>query len=136
MTGVIFVALPLLLLAGMTLVILVDPFMKQQDDSRWAAEEKAIKLLRSWLTPDQDEQFKSGKGFEVIGCDTGTRYRITSSVGMMNVHEPDETGDRVRSWCFVPQGDLPSADTMLAQKIALETMERRALAVARTGPRY
>jgi hypothetical protein len=136
MTGVIFVALPLLLLAGMTLVILVDPFMKQQDDSRWGAEEKAIKLLRSWLTPDQDEQFKSGKGFEVIGCDTGTRYRITSSVGMMNVHELDETGDRVRCWCFVPHGDLPSADTMLAQKIALETMERRALAVARTGPRY
>jgi hypothetical protein len=136
MTGVIFVALPLLLLAGMTLVILVDPFMKQQDDSRWGAEEKAIKLLRSWLTRDQDEQFKSGKGFEVIGCDTGTRYRITNSVGMMNVHELDETGDRVRSWCFVPHGDLPSADTMLAQKIALETMERRALAVARAGPRY
>jgi hypothetical protein len=136
MTGVIFVALPLLLLAGLMLVTLVDPFIKQQADSRSRAEEKAIRLLRSWLTPEQNEQFKSGKGFEVIGCDTGTRYRITSSVGMMNVHQMNETGARVRVWCFVPEGDLPSADTMLAQKIALETMELRALAVARTGPSY
>jgi hypothetical protein len=135
MTGGAFVSLPLLLLAAMILRAM-SPRASRRHGSRWQAEEKAIDLLRSWLTPEQDEQFKSGRGFDVIGCDTGTRYRITGSVGMMNVHQLNETGARVRVWCFVPEGDLPSGDAMLAQKIALETMERKALAVAKTGPRY
>jgi hypothetical protein len=33
-------------------------------------------------------------------------------------------------WCFVPEGNLVAGDVMLAQKIALETNERAALAVA------
>jgi hypothetical protein len=33
-------------------------------------------------------------------------------------------------WCFEPQGGLAPGDVLLAQKIALETMEREALAVA------
>ena len=37
------------------------------------------------------------------------------------------TADR---YCFVPEGTLPIGDVMLAQKIALETDERAALAVA------
>jgi hypothetical protein len=41
-------------------------------------------------------------------------------------------GVRVRIWCFVPVGGSPAGDAMLAQKIALETMERRALAVTNT----
>jgi hypothetical protein len=54
---------------------------------------------------------------------------------MMNIHELAEAGARVR--IFVPVGGLPAGDAMLAQKIALETMERRALAVANTtGPIY
>jgi hypothetical protein len=89
MTGVAFVSLPLLLIGAMLLRAMV-PLASHRHESRWQAEEKAIELLRSWLTPEQDEQ--SGKGFEVIGCDTGTRYRITNSVGMMNIHELDEAG--------------------------------------------
>ncbi len=33
-------------------------------------------------------------------------------------------------WCFAPKGYLVAGDVMLAQKIALETDERGALAVA------
>jgi hypothetical protein len=33
-------------------------------------------------------------------------------------------------WCFVPRGQLVPGDVMLAQKIALETNETAALAVA------
>jgi hypothetical protein len=29
-------------------------------------------LLRSWLTPEQTEQFNLDHEFDVIGCDTGT----------------------------------------------------------------
>jgi hypothetical protein len=34
------------------------------------------------------------------------------------------------AWCFLPTGQLVAADIMLAQKIALETNEHKALAVA------
>jgi hypothetical protein len=50
----------------------------------------------------------------------------------MNVHEIDHTGQAVVGWCFVPCVSLVAGDVMLAQKIALETDERGALAVAKT----
>ena len=37
-------------------------------------------------------------------------------------------------YCFVPNGGLVAVDVMLAQKIALETNERAALAVANKFP--
>jgi hypothetical protein len=49
----------------------------------------------------------------------------------------DNTDDRspsrgtvVTQWCFAAQGDLAVSDVMLARKIALETMEWKALASA------
>ena len=36
----------------------------------------------------------------------------------------------VNQWCFGPQGNLAVGDVMLAQKIALETIEVEALAKA------
>ena len=48
----------------------------------------------------------------------------------MNVHEIDEAGRVKLGLCFFPKGSLVTGDVMLAQKIALETFERRALAVA------
>jgi hypothetical protein len=48
----------------------------------------------------------------------------------MNVHEIDEAGRVKLGLCFAPEGSLAMGDVMLAQKIALETFERRALAVA------
>jgi hypothetical protein len=61
--------------------------------------------------------------FEVIGSDTGTRYRITHRA-VMNIHQLDPTGHPVAQWCFAPKGSLAIGDVLLAQKIALETMER------------
>jgi hypothetical protein len=65
----------------------------------------------------------------VIGCDTGARYRITYRA-IMNVHQLDPAGHAVAQWCFAPEGGLAIGDVLLAQKIALETMEREALALA------
>jgi len=103
-----------------------DPRIKE---SRRKAEERGNELLRSWLTPDQERQWRSCRAFEVIGCDSGTRYRITNSA-TMNVQQLDPTGRSVTRWCFMPRGDLVTGDVLLAQKIALETMESEALAVA------
>jgi hypothetical protein len=68
--------------------------------------------------------------FEVVGGDTGNRYRIYAGAAT-NVCEIDENGRPKIGLCFLPVGDLPIGDVMLAQKIALETSEGSALAVAR-----
>jgi hypothetical protein len=96
---------------------------------RTEADARALALLRSWLTPEQDEQWAARGEFDVIGSDTGTRYRITCRT-IMNVHQLDEVGQSVAHWCFAPEGALALGDNLLAQKIALETMERQALAIA------
>ena len=48
----------------------------------------------------------------------------------MNVHQLDQAGRMVAQWCFAPEGGLAPGDVLLAQKIALETMERKALGLA------
>jgi len=90
-------------------------------------EARSLDLLKRWLSRDQLNQFQAKGYFEVIGCHTGSRYRISQAAGM-NVYQLNEGGDI--GWCFVPQGHLAIGDVMLAQKIALESNERAALAVA------
>jgi hypothetical protein len=92
-------------------------------------EARGITLLREWLSLEQQTQFDTSKSFDVIGCDSGKRYRIRHSTGT-NVLELDDAGQPVMAWCFLPSGHLVAGDVMLAQKIALETNERAALAVA------
>ena len=61
----------------------------------------------------------------MIGGDLGSRYRIRYA-NALNVDEFDDDGTRLRRWCFVPKGDLPIGDILLAQKTALELFEREA----------
>jgi hypothetical protein len=96
-------------------------------------EARGIKLLREWLTPEQRAQFDAKRYFDVIGCDSGKRYRIHYG-SSTNVHQIDIEGRSIDGWCFVPSGHLVPGDVMLAQKIALETNEFRALDVANRFP--
>jgi hypothetical protein len=93
-------------------------------------EGRALLLLRRCLSPAQRGQFAEMGYFEVVGGDTGNRYRIHAGAAT-NVCEIDENGRPKIGLCFLPVGDLPIGDVMLAQKIALETSEGSALAVAR-----
>jgi hypothetical protein len=54
----------------------------------------------------------------------------------MNVHQLDQAGQKVARWCFVPKGGLVTGDILLAQKIAIETMESQALKLANTQVSY
>jgi hypothetical protein len=92
-------------------------------------EARGIALLREWLSPMQRAQFDASKSFDVVGSDSGRRYRILYG-RVTNVHEIDDAGQPVTGWCFVPSEHLVTGDVMLAQKIALETNERATLAVA------
>ena len=89
-----------------------------------------MRLLRQWLSPAQRAQFAEKGYFEVVGGDTGKRYRIYAGAAT-NVCEVDENGRPTLGLCFLPMGDLPIGDVMLSQKIALESSESRALGVAR-----
>ncbi|SIO52214.1 hypothetical protein SAMN05443247_07176 [Bradyrhizobium erythrophlei] len=93
-------------------------------------EGRSLQLLREWLSPSQRAQFAEKGYFEVVGGESGRRYRI--HVGAVtNVCEIDERGRPKAGLCFLPIGNLPIGDVMLAQKIALECRESGALAVAR-----
>jgi hypothetical protein len=96
-------------------------------------EARGITLLHEWLSPQQKAQFDASRSFDVVGSHTGKRYRISLGRGT-NVQEVDDTGRPVMGWCFVPSGDLVPGDVILAQKVALETDERGALAVANRFP--
>lgn len=92
-------------------------------------EKRAITLLKEWLSPKQCACYERFRYFDVVGSDTGTRYRIHHGT-QANIEQLSHTGQRVCKWCFVPDGNLVAGDVMLAQKIALETNERGALSVA------
>jgi hypothetical protein len=94
-------------------------------------EARGLRLLREWLSPEQLEQFDKKSYFDVTGCHSGKRYRIRLGTSL-NIHEIDHKGCPQTGWCFVPNTFLVAGDVMLAQKIALETDERGALAVAKS----
>jgi hypothetical protein len=87
---------------------------------------RSLDLLEKWLSPAQLEQYRRDGSFEVVGNATGARYRIANGANPFNVRV---VGAREKL-CFVPKGAEGAGDVMLAQKIALETDERAALAVA------
>ncbi len=82
---------------------------------RGAAEEKAVALLKEWLSPAQLKEYEKNGYFKVTGSHSGKHYRIRRGRAF-NVDELDEHGESVATWCFRPDGDLPIADVMLAQR--------------------
>jgi hypothetical protein len=99
---------------------------------RGKAEQRAYTLLKQWLSTEQLARFESHGYFEVQGSHSGKRYRIRPD-RYMNIDEFDKDGTRLAVWCVGPAGRLPIGDSMLAQKIALETDEQAALAMANRG---
>ena len=93
------------------------------------SDARGLRLMRRWLSPDQRAEFDDKGTFEVVGCNSGKRYRIYRGTAQ-NVFELDDAGELKLGLCFTPSGNLVAGDAMLAQKIALETDESSALAVA------
>ena len=108
----------------------IDPSSRLVLGFRYGGREaRGLELLREWLSSEQSAQYDAKSYFEVTGCHSGKRYRISHG-NSMNIHELDGAGHPCVGWCFVPKGYLVAGDVMLAQKIALETDERGALTVA------
>jgi hypothetical protein len=90
--------------------------------------ERATTLLLENLTQAQLRQYASHRTFDVIGGQSGRRYRLWHRT-MQNIEEFDAGGHRRCIWCFHPIG-LDLADVLLAQKTALELFEYDALRIA------
>jgi hypothetical protein len=110
-------------------------WLQLPNESPDQVEERGAVLLRSWLSPAQAEQWEFHRHFYVTGCDTNTCYRVRDG-RMMNIDELDSRGNAIAQWCFAPEGHLAIGDVILAQKIALETMELEALAGANRYRRW
>ncbi len=122
----------LTLFCALIIVLLTDLLGSphgQAFTQRRKAERRAYALLKRWLSPEQLAQLERHGYFEVRGSHGGKCYRIRRDRNM-NIDELDGKGFRVAVWCFGPTGQLPLGDNMLAQKIALETDEQAALAIA------
>ena len=111
--------------------ILMGLFYQAINQHRREAHVRGIQLLEENLSPAQRDQYKKYGYFDVVGGETGGRYRIRYG-SEMNVQLLDGKG-RPSCWlCFVPEGKLVVGDIMLAQKLALELFESQTLKVANT----
>jgi hypothetical protein len=108
---------------------ILNLFFKGLEERR-LAEQRSYDLLAAYLSPSQMAQFRTQGRFEVTGVDTNHRY-VIRNVTTINVDELDSSGTCSKRWCFVPKGDLPQGDVLLAQKLALECFETSALEAAR-----
>lgn len=102
------------------------------EGERSVAKERAERLLREHLSPRQREELAS-KGFFTLEtvAPTGERrlYRIDRGRSR-NVRQVDGNGRVLKTLCAHPAILVPDADTMLAQKLMLETDEQEFLRIA------
>jgi hypothetical protein len=92
-------------------------------------EQRGFKLLLANLTPEQRRQYKRDRNFDVIGGQSGIRYRLWHCY-QQNIEELDARGRRMWIWCFHPRETLVLGDVLLAQKTALELFEAEAIRIA------
>jgi hypothetical protein len=98
---------------------------------RSVAKDRAEKLLRDGLSPRQCEELAAKGFFTLETLSKGQRkiYRIERGRSR-NVKQVDDNGRVIKTLCAHPAEYVPDADTMLAQKLWLETAEDEFLRVA------
>ncbi len=117
------------LVVGLAAAAVLGPCLAIQLRRAWAAggrrrraRLRAEALLWAWLSPAQRKQYRARRWFEVTTT-SGRRYRILRG-GVVRL-DPRGSG-----YCIEATSPVPVADEMLANKLLLETDERRFLATA------
>jgi hypothetical protein len=115
--------------AGLAAAVVLVPCLVIHLRRAWAAgvrrrraRLRAEALLWAWLSPSQRRQYRRRGWFEVTTA-SGRRYRILRG-GVVRL-DPRGSG-----YCIEATSPVPVADEMLANKLLLETNERRFLATA------
>lgn len=88
-----------------------------------------MELLYDWLSDAQRKELALEDYFTITGESSGKRYQV-HKVHSFGLKELDDAGSVVASFCVVPAGTHALGDTMLAQKIWMETDEETTLARA------
>jgi hypothetical protein len=119
--------------AGLAAAVVLAPRLAALTRRCWAARVRrrqarlrAEALLWAWLSPAQRRQYRARRWFEVTTA-SGRRYRVLRG-GVVRV-QPRGSG-----FCIEATSPVPVADEMLANKLLLETDERRFLATAHRFP--
>jgi hypothetical protein len=119
--------------AGLAAAIVLVPCLAVQLRRSWEAlvrrrqaRLRAEALLWTWLSPAQRKQYRARRWFEVTTA-SGRRYRVLRG-GVVRVRP------RGSAYCIEATSPVPVADEMLANKLLLETDERRFLATAHCFP--
>jgi hypothetical protein len=119
--------------AGLAAAVVLMPLLAIQLRRSWTAlvgrrqaRRRAEALLWAWLSPAQREQYRRRRWFEVTAA-SGRRYRVLR--GAVVRRDPRGSG-----YCIEATAPVPVADEMLANKLLLETDERRFLATAHRFP--
>ncbi len=98
-------------------------------EKRKAASARARAELRHWLDADQWKTFEKQNHFIVHSRDGERIYRVEyGRQGNVKLISPQ--GKELASFCIHPDMNCPNEDTMAAQKLMLETDEKRFLAIA------
>ena len=120
-------------LAGLAAAVVLVPCLAIQLRRSWGAlvrrrqaRLRAEALLWAWLSLAQRKQYRTRRWFEVT-TSSGRRYRVLRG-GVVRV---DPHGS---AYCIEATSPVPVADEMLANKLLLETDERRFLATAHRFP--
>ncbi len=92
------------------------------------ADKRSEELLLDSLDEVQRLMYEKAKKFLVRGGETGREYEIHRG-RTKNVVFKDENGTEKRL-CAHPKDSVPDCDTVLAQKLMLETCEREFLGIA------
>lgn len=104
---------------------------KREAEEKEKAKKRAEELLLSFLTPEQRDELERLNHFHLI---VGERkYRIKRGRSR-NIELLDASGKPVEKLCAHPRDYIPDADTMLAQKLMLETDEEAFLKMANHTP--
>jgi hypothetical protein len=83
----------------------------------FVAPRRAEALLWAWLSPAQRKQYRTRRWFEVTTA-SGRRYRVLQGA-VVRLHPHGS------AYCIEATSPVPVADEMLANKLLLETDERR-----------
>ncbi len=104
----------------------------QQEQEAAECLERATTLLLGCLDDNQTEEYNTLKTFHVVGA-SGRRYRIGYGHAG-NVAELDNEGKAIVKFCIHASIHMPVPDTMLTQKLLLETNEEEFRKIANQTP--
>lgn len=99
----------------------------QRIEKQAAGHDRSMKLLKRYLTPYQRKSLKK-RGYFIVTAQSGTRYRLCNHAHANTYRLRGNSP--IHRYC-ISLVNVPVGDSLLAQKLMLETNEKKFLRIAR-----